>query len=1349
MYQKMKARDLTEDIKGVERMKRNMRFLLLFSILMSSIFAAYFISGCGDDSTIIQGDPGGDNDTVVGTISGIVTDAADGSLLVTCKVVWTHAGGSDSAYTDGNGYFTTGQTLSSGDYVLTFFPNAGSHAAASFTATIHTVGWHQTTTPNAHGVIPEEVDLNPTLWPMTGALTGYVFTALPMGVAGKDAGVLALDQPNLATVAAGVTVTVDMGAFDIIGDTYTTTTDANGMYTFTAVAACENATPLWVVLKTAQFTADGVDYGATSYSGADGNVITMGSTVPGIFAPLAGSPQRDLDPAPVVISYGWDGTTLGVTEDMVMVFSTAMDQVRTTVTFGGGLPITSSWSVDAMTLTVNPEDVLATGTNYGLVVEGESVSGLTLVDTDGSLNFERTVTTEVGIMLQSTNFGTIGEKTDDSTYENVALASDLVLTFNMAVDPTHVANVITFTVGATPVDYTATYNDAVVTITPTYELVTAQTYELTFTFYSEIENDATSSAWEYQLLTFDNSVTPAVPADFAMDTTQMTWPVDFNTTDVYLEWAIQADADSFYIYADAPYTALGRQIVAKTGSQQWGIKQGATVTLPVDFDVYDDAQQTPFAGGNAVSFWVRAKNNAGLSVYTDSILFSDQQGPENFLAAQWGNGDNTPGATEDTVLFMVGTAGSPIEYLDLNSASFDFNEFGGDPSYAFGGTVTWVDDNSLTYGVGTMYVPAASCAAGDWVVVSVTDNSGNTGSDSMLVLPWFEYVNPNPDSADGQFEAGDADVVFVSHGARLLDGSALIDIADVDILLTLDGSDFVDTMLNVVIGDSGLVNTVAFTVDDTLMVANTAQFTIANADGAGAANWSAAFSVAGIKLAGPDSVSYYSVTDTIIDRENTDSTAIPVSWDQIGLDSVVIWYSTNAGGLWNRFDTVDAALVSYDFYPPNVAGVGGYECRVKVTDFDADDRPEDPTTWDFHVFHDSVTFTGPANAGEFAGGSNTNIQWTNGVTAINDSLPSTFTIEYATDADGADTTWTSLSADVANDGIFMWTDVPVDAPAITSQLRFTDGGGNEYRSPLFTVAGIILTAPVGGENWETGTAHNITWDNVGTVVTPIDLEYSNDNGATWVATEISDDEDNSGASDTYSWTLPYDANGTALVRITSDDSLIVYDNSDSVFAMAGYSITYPTATDTLIFGRTDSVVWTTYGASGLSGAVTIKWLNGATLDTIVTGYVDAGSYAFAVPDIGEGVYPDTVRFIVENAGGTAADTTVDVPADEPRIAVNTPIATDTLQQSVGSIDITWDAIGLLSTDVIITVYDAVGPDDFTPVVVDTVLATSGTYNWSVPNLGLAADCNTVRVRIEEPAGGGAVTGISVAFVIKD
>ncbi len=46
--------------------------------------------------------------------------------------------------------------------------------------------------------------------------------------------------------------------------------------------------------------------------------------------------QRDLDPAPVVISYSWDGTTLGVTEDLVMVFSTAMDPTLTTVDTGGG-----------------------------------------------------------------------------------------------------------------------------------------------------------------------------------------------------------------------------------------------------------------------------------------------------------------------------------------------------------------------------------------------------------------------------------------------------------------------------------------------------------------------------------------------------------------------------------------------------------------------------------------------------------------------------------------------------------------------------------------------------------------------------------------------------------------------------------------------------------------------------------------------------------------------------------------------------------------------------------------------------------------------------------------------------
>ncbi len=34
-------------------MRRNMKFLLLLAIFASSIMAAYFISGCGDDSTVI------------------------------------------------------------------------------------------------------------------------------------------------------------------------------------------------------------------------------------------------------------------------------------------------------------------------------------------------------------------------------------------------------------------------------------------------------------------------------------------------------------------------------------------------------------------------------------------------------------------------------------------------------------------------------------------------------------------------------------------------------------------------------------------------------------------------------------------------------------------------------------------------------------------------------------------------------------------------------------------------------------------------------------------------------------------------------------------------------------------------------------------------------------------------------------------------------------------------------------------------------------------------------------------------------------------------------------------------
>jgi hypothetical protein len=93
---------------------------------------------------------------------------------------------------------------------------------------------------------------------------------------------------------------------------------------------------------------------------------------------------------------------------------------------------------------------------------------------------------------------------------------------------------------------------------------------------------------------------------------------------------------------------------------------------------------------------------------------------------------------------------------------------------------------------------------------------------------------------------------------------------------------------------------------------------------------------------------------------------------------------------------------------------------------------------------------------------------------------------------------------------------------------------------------VLLTSPNGGEVWNVGTTHAITWtatDNAG--VTAIDLEYSTDGGVTYpyvIDTGLA----NSGS---YDWLVPNTPTLNARVRVTAHDAAahVASDASDADF----------------------------------------------------------------------------------------------------------------------------------------------------------------------------------------------------------
>ena len=97
---------------------------------------------------------------------------------------------------------------------------------------------------------------------------------------------------------------------------------------------------------------------------------------------------------------------------------------------------------------------------------------------------------------------------------------------------------------------------------------------------------------------------------------------------------------------------------------------------------------------------------------------------------------------------------------------------------------------------------------------------------------------------------------------------------------------------------------------------------------------------------------------------------------------------------------------------------------------------------------------------------------------------------------------------------------------------------------LLLQADITVTAPNGGENWNSGSSHNVTWTSTGTIV-DVNIDYSTNNGSDW--TPMATGTANNG---TYSWTVPAVISPNCLVRVRDAADSDPSDVSNRVFSIS-------------------------------------------------------------------------------------------------------------------------------------------------------------------------------------------------------
>ena len=253
---------------------------------------------------------------------------------------------------------------------------------------------------------------------------------------------------------------------------------------------------------------------------------------------------------------------------------------------------------------------------------------------------------------------------------------------------------------------------------------------------------------------------------------------------------------------------------------------------------------------------------------------------------------------------------------------------------------------------------------------------------------------------------------------------------------------------------------------------------------------------------------------------------------------------------------------------------------------------------------------------------------------------------------------------------------------------------------------VELASPHGG-TLEAGCGYTIWW-NSSTFYTTVDIEFSQDNGATW--TLLTAGQPNDG---TYPWTVPNTPSDSCLIKVYNSGAPSNYDQSDNVFSISpAITLISPSPTDTLYGCNTYEIEWE---ASSCMERFNLSYSldDGATWTSLATYHFSGStprSYSWEVPnEITSSEVLISVQYYFNSGFSGVTDTSFTLLPNEG-INVTSPNGGETLTASAVQ-TLTWDNLPEASGTYHIY-YSTDGGSSYTVIAINH---TGNSYDWTVPN----------------------------------
>lgn len=429
-----------------------------------------------------------------------------------------------------------------------------------------------------------------------------------------------------------------------------------------------------------------------------------------------------------------------------------------------------------------------------------------------------------------------------------------------------------------------------------------------------------------------------------------------------------------------------------------------------------------------------------------------------------------------------------------------------------------------------------------------------------------------------------------------------------------------------------------------------------------------------------------------------------ISWSRGGTSTQWrIEYSLNGGQTWNLITNTHSGSTSvgqsYTWAVPNLPS---NTVRIKVSDA-FDPTKADSSDADFTLLQDQSIIVNSPNGGEvWTGGTSRVVSWASNGTS------STLWLQYSTD-NGQN--WNSITTVSAFTNQYTWS-IP-NTPsnnAIFRVLDFNNTCRNDISDAVFTILPAVpsftITSPNGGNVLYTGATHSITWTSQFTPSSFVRLEYSVDNGNSWIS--IVNATSNTG---NFNWTVPNTITSQALVRISDFSNASILDVSNSVFSIEPpIRILTPNGGEKL-FGCAQTTI--SFQRGGASNFFRIEYSidNGQSWTFVanLTSSSNPASYTWTLPAIGSSSY--MVRVMDQNNNGRVdvSDSSFTVYAP---ITITDPNNGGQWQANTSRL-ITWT--DTLTTKNYNIDYSLNGGTSWTNIVVNQQIL-NGQYLWNVPNV---------------------------------